>query len=182
MHHVQQSGNPVNRSASTPQESRIVASNLAPSKQGKAEQYVEPAQNTRLQRLIDDGAVYVPQALNSSQFATLHALLNRILAQDINCAQLASRLDAALANGNVGSLCSTARRLLAVDYLLGLDELDTMARKLTGFAFADLTHEIQDAMLDLIAARELTARKLDLSLWLDDLHSNTAASLALAAK
>ena len=182
MHHVQQTGNPLNLSASTHQESRIVAFNLEPIRMGTAEQYAEPAENTRLQRLIDDGAVYVPQALNPSQFATLHALLDRILAQGVDSAQLASRLDTALANGNADSLCFSAPRLLAVDYQLGLDELDTMSRNLTVFAFADLTPEIQDAMLDLIAARNLTARKLDLSLWLDDLHSNTAASLALAAQ
>jgi hypothetical protein len=159
-----------------------VASNLEPAKPGKAEQYIEPAQNTRLQRLIDDGAVYVPQALNPSQFASLKALLDRILAHDVNSAQLASRLDTALADGTSASLCFSGPRLFAFDYQLGLDELDAMARKITGFAFADLTPEIQDAMLDLIADRDLTARKLDLSLWLDDLHSNTAASLALAAR
>jgi hypothetical protein len=182
MHRVQQTGNPRNLSASTYQESRIVAINLEPARMGNADQYVEPTQNTRLQRLIDDGAVYVPQTLNPSQFATLHALLDRILAHDVNSAQLASRLDSALANGAADNLCFSAPRLLAVDYQLGLDELDTMSRKLTVFAFADLTPEIQDAMLDLIAARDLTARKLDLSLWLDDLHSNTAASLSLAAE
>jgi hypothetical protein len=159
-----------------------VAYNLEPVSVGNVKQYIEPTHNTRLQRLIDDGAVYVPQALNPSQFATLHALLDRILDHDINTAHLASRLDAALANGSADSLCFSAPRLLPVDYQLGLDELDTMSRKLTVFAFADLTPEIQDAMLDLIAARDLTARRLDLSLWLDDLHSNTAASLALAAE
>ena len=182
MHHVQHTGNPRTLSASTYQESRIVAYNLEPVSVGNVKQYIEPTQDTRLQRLIDDGAVYVPQALNPSQFATLHALLDRILAHDVNSAQLASRLDAALANGNADSLRFCAPRLLAVDYQLGLDELDTMSRKLTVFAFADLTPEIQDAMLDLIAARDLTARKLDLSVWLEDLHSNTAASLALAAE
>jgi hypothetical protein len=182
MHHVQQTGNPRNLSASNYQESRIVAYNLEPVSVGNVKQYIEPTQDTRLQRLIDDGAVYVPQALNPSQFATLHALLDRILAQGVNSAQLASRLDTALANGAADSLCFSAPRLLAVDYQLGLDELDTMSRKLTVFAFADLTPEIQDVMLDLIAARDLTARKLDLSLWLDDLHSNTAASLALATE
>jgi hypothetical protein len=157
-----------------------VAINLQPARPGNAEQYAEPLPNTRLQRLIDEGAVYVPQALSSSQFATLHALLDRILASDINSAQLAARLDAALANGEADSLCFTAPRLLAVNYQLGLDELDTLARTLTAFPFADLTLEIQDAMLDLVAGRDLTTRKLDLSLWLADLHSNTAASLALA--
>ena len=153
--------------------------NLEPAKLGNAEQYAEPAQNTRLQSLIDDGTIYVPQALSPSQFATLHALLDRILAYDVNSAQLAARLDAALASGAADSLCFTAPR--TVDYQLGLDELDTMARNFTAFAFAELTPEIQDAMLGMVAAKDLTARKLDLSLWLDDLHRNTAASLALAA-
>ena len=160
----------------------MVAYNLEPVRTGNAEQYREPPQNTRLQRLIDDGAVYVPQALNPSQFATLHALLDRILAHDVDSARLAGRLDAALADGTADDLCFTAPRLLAVDYQLGLDELDTLARTVTAFAFADLTPEIQDAMLGLVAAKDLTARRLDLSLWLGDLHSNTAASLALAAE
>jgi hypothetical protein len=181
MHHVEPTGKLLNLSARNHQEGRIVPINLEPAKLGNLEHYFEPLQSTRLQRLIDDGAVYVPQALTPSQFATLHALLDRILTHGINSAYFAASLDAALANGTADALCFTAPRLLAVDYQLGLDELDTMARTVTAFAFADLTPEIQDVMLDLIADRDLTTRKLDLSLWLDDLNSNTAASLALAA-
>jgi hypothetical protein len=180
MHDVEHTGQPHNPSASNHQESRIVAINLEPARVGNAEQYYEPIQNTRLQRLVDEGAVYVPQALNPSQFATLHALLDRLVTRNVNSAHLAARLDAALANGTADSLSFTAPSLLAFDYQLGLDELDTMSRTLTCFPFAELTPEIQDAMLGLVAAKDLTTRKLDLSLWLGDLHSNTTASLALA--
>jgi hypothetical protein len=180
MQHVEQTGKPTNPSASNHQESRIVAINLESVRLCNVEQYFEPLQNSRLQRLVDEGAVYVPQVLNPSQFATLHAVLDCILGHDFNAAHLASHLDAALANGTADSLCFAAPRLRAVDYQLGLDELDTMARNITAFPFADLTPEIQDAMVGLIAARDLTTRKLDLSLWLDDLHSHTVASLALA--
>jgi hypothetical protein len=182
MQSVEHTGKPLNPSTSNHEESRIVAINLEPARLGNAEQYIEPLQSSRLQRLIDDGAVYVPQALNPSQFATLHALLDRILTHDVNSARIASRLDAALANGTPDDLSFTAPRLLAVDYQLGLDELDTMARTLTCFPFAELTPEIQDAMLGLVTAKDLITRKLDLSLWLGDLHHNTAVSLALAAE
>jgi hypothetical protein len=180
MQNVEHTGNSLNPPATNPQESRNVAINLELAKLGTAEQYIASLPNTRLQRLIDEGAVYVPQALNPSQFATLHALLDRILTRDVNPAHLAARLDAALAAETDDSLSSPCPRLLAVDYQLGLDELDTMARTLTAFSFAALTPEIQDAMLGLVAAKDLTTRKLDLSLWLGDLHCNTAASLALA--
>jgi hypothetical protein len=180
MQNVEHTVEPLNPSKSNRQESRIVATNLESARLGTAEQYIEPLQSTRLQRLIDEGAVYVPQALNPSQFATLHALLDRILARNVNSAHLAARLDASLANDTPDTLSFTAPRLLAVNYQLGLDELDTMARTLTCFPFAELTPEIQDAMLGMVAAKDLTTRKLDLSLWLGDLHINTAASLALA--
>jgi hypothetical protein len=156
-----------------------VSINLEPVKLGNAEQYIEPLQSTSLQRLVDEGAVYVPQALNAAQFATLHALLDRVLLHDVNTAHLAARLDAALANGAADSLSFTAPHFHAFDYQLGLDELDIMARLRAGFAFAELTPEIQDAMLGLVASKDLTSRKLDLALWIDDLRHNTAASLAL---
>lgn len=116
-------------------------------------------QGTRLQHLIDTGAVYIPQALTSSQFLTLRGLLNRIAPHAPNPA---TRIDDALANGNRSR--STSSNFVAFDYQLGLDELDTLARTRTGFAFADLTHELQDAMISLIATRDLTTRRLDLSL------------------
>jgi len=159
-----------------------VPTNLEHVKQGNAEQYIEHIPNSRLQRLVDEGAVYAPRALNPSQFDTLHALLECVALHSVNSARLAARLDAALANGAADSLCFTAPHLLAFDYQLGLDELDTMARTRTGFAFAELTPEIQDAMLGLVATKDLTSRKLDLALWIEDLRHNTAANLALPVK
>src|ERR1700677_53331 len=97
MQNVEHTGNSLNPPATNPQESRNVAINLELAKLGTAEQYIASLPNTRLQRLIDEGAVYVPQALNPSQFATLHALLDRIRARDVIPAHLAARLDAALA-------------------------------------------------------------------------------------
>jgi hypothetical protein len=182
MEAVEQVSKPLSRSTGNHKESCIVAINLEPAKLGNAEQYIESVPNTRLQRLVDEGAVYAPQALNPSQFVTLHALLERILTRDVNPAQLAARLDAALANGTADGMCFAVPHPLAFDYQLGLDELDTMARTTTGFAFAELTPEIQDAMLGLVAAKDLTTRNLDLSLWLDDLRHNTAASLALSVE
>jgi hypothetical protein len=45
------------------------------------------------------------------------------------------------------------------------------------YAFAELPTEIQDAVLSLIATRDLTTRKLDLALWLEALHTTAAAAL-----
>lgn len=146
----------------------------------------EPA-NTLLQRLIDEGTVYIPQALTASQFSTLNALLHRLISHpethsethpetrsearpEINPAHLTARLDRDLASGTPASLAPRFRA-----YPLGLDELDTLARTHAGFPFADLPSELQDAMLDLIAAGDLTTSKLNLALWLEDLRSTTTS-------
>lgn len=140
----------------------------------------ESARSTSLARLVDEGAVYVPQVLTGAQFATLRALLNRTLADDVDSATLAASLEGALAKEDCRSYGFSARpapslRMRAFDYKLGLDELDSIARTRAGFAFSDLTTEIQDAMLDLIASRDLTTRKLDLALWLSDLPRHAEA-------
>ncbi len=64
----------------------------------------------------------------------------------------------------------------AVNYSLGLDELDTIARTRTSYAFAELPDEIQDAILGLIRTGDLTSRELDLAGWLDQLYALAAAS------
>jgi hypothetical protein len=154
------------------QESRIVAIGAHQQNFTQSPHLTQPSPSPRLQRLIDNGAVYVAQNLSSAQFATLQAIASLVLRR--NPEHLAARLDAALA------ATSEARPFaqpppLAFDYQLGLDELDTIARTRTGYAFAELPAEIQDAILGLIATRDLTTRKLDLALWLQDLHSTAAA-------
>jgi Gluconate 2-dehydrogenase subunit 3 len=134
----------------------------------------EPAPNLRLQQLIDNGAVYIAKNLSPSQFATLQAIAPLVLQPKSK--YLAAHLDAALATSTAETLPSAPPSPLALDYRLGLDELDTIARTRTGYAFAELPTEIQDAILGLIATRDLTTRKLDLALWLEDLHSNAAAA------
>jgi hypothetical protein len=135
----------------------------------------EPAPSPRLRQLIDSGAVYVAQNLSHSQFATLQAIAALILRPKSK--RLAARIDAALTTSVRETLPQAPPPPLAVDYQLGLDELDTIARTRTGYAFAELSTEIQDAILGLIATRDLTTRKLDLALWLEDLHTNAAATL-----
>jgi hypothetical protein len=135
----------------------------------------EPAPSLRLQQLIDRGAVYVAQNLSHSQFATLQAIAALILRPKSK--RLAARIDAALTTSASEALPLAPPPPLSVDYQLGLDELDTISRTRTGYAFAELPAEIQDAILGLIATRDLTTRKLDLALWLEDLHSNAAAAL-----
>ena len=135
----------------------------------------EPAPSLRLQQLIDNGAVYVAQNLSQAQFATLQAIAALVLRPKSK--RLAARIDAALAANASETLPLAAPPPLAFDYQLGLDELDTIARTRTGYAFAELPTEIQDAILGLIATRDLTTRKLDLALWLEDLHITAAAAL-----
>jgi hypothetical protein len=130
----------------------------------------EPTPSLRLQQLIDNGTIYVAQNLSPSQFATLQAIASLVLRPSAK--NLAAHLDAALATNTREAI--PTRGPLAFDYHLGLDELDTLARTRTGYPFAELPAEIQDAILNLIATRDLTTRKLDLALWLQDLHSNAA--------
>jgi hypothetical protein len=131
----------------------------------------EPAPSLRLQQLIDNGTVYVAQNLSPSQFATLQAIAPLVLQP--RSKYFAAHLDAALA-ATSNETESFHPLPLAFDYQLGLDELDTIARTHTGYAFAELPTEIQDAILGLIATRDLTTRKLDLALWLEDLHLTAA--------
>jgi hypothetical protein len=135
----------------------------------------EPAPSLRLQQLIDNGAVYVAQNLSPAQFATLQAIAALVLRPWSK--RLAAQLDAALTTSFNEALPLAPPPPLAFDYQLGLDELDTIARTRTGYAFAELPTEIQDAILSLIATRDLTTRKLDLALWLEDLHITAAAAL-----
>jgi hypothetical protein len=154
------------------QENRIVAigaqyQNFLPSRCVS-----EPAPSLRLQQLIDNGAIYVARNLSPTQFATLQAIAAVIFRP--NTKNLAALLDAALAPSISEAPPFAPPPPVAFDYQLGLDELDTIARTRTGFPFAELSPEIQDAILNLIATRDLTTRKLDLALWLEDLHLSAA--------
>jgi hypothetical protein len=133
----------------------------------------EPSSSLRLQQLIDTGTVYVAQNLSPTQFATLQAIAALILRPSAK--NFAAHIDATLSTASQARTFSQ-RRPLTFDWQLGLNELDIIARTHTGYSFADLPTEIQDALLGLIASRDLTTRKLDLALWLEDLHTNAAAS------
>jgi hypothetical protein len=135
----------------------------------------EPAPSIRLQQLIDNGTVYVTQSLSPLQFATLQAVAALRLRS--NAKYLAAHIDATLANGSSEALPFNPQSFLAFDYQLGLDELDFLTRIRTGYAFVELSPDLQDAILNLIASRDLTTRKLDLARWLEDLHANAAAVL-----
>lgn len=133
----------------------------------------EPTPSLRLQQLIDNGTVYVAQNLSPSQFATLQAIAPLI--RQPKSKYLAARVDASLSLCADEALHFDPLPPLAFDYQLGLDELDTITRTRTGYAFAELPAELQDAILGLISTRDLTTGKLDLALWLEDLHSSAAA-------
>lgn len=131
----------------------------------------EPASCSRLQQLIDTGTIYVAQNLTLTQFATLQAIASLIFHP--RGKNVAARIDATLST-SAEARTFARRPALIFDFQLGLDELDTIARTRTGYAFAELPDEIQDAILGLIASRDLTTRKLDLALWLEDLRTNAA--------
>lgn len=132
-----------------------------------------PAENTSLERPADQDARYVPHSLSIPQFTTLYAVLKRMISRLHEAiappSQVATGLDASLAGGMSSPLAPVAQA-----YPLGLDELDELARTRTGYSFADLTPELQDVVLDLVAAGDLTTGKLDLAIWLEDLRSRTA--------
>jgi hypothetical protein len=157
------------------QESRIVAISTEHQHFVQSRPVAEPAPSLRLQQLIDNGTVYVAQNLSHSQFATLQAIAGRVFKRH-NPKHVAAHLDAALAS-NSREASPYNPPYLAFDYQLGLDELDTIARTRTGYPFAELPDEIQDAILSLITTHDLTSRSLDMALWLEDLQSNVATTL-----
>ncbi|WP_158942388.1 hypothetical protein [Granulicella sp. S190] len=136
----------------------------------------DPSPTVWLKRLVDNGTLYVPQNLTLAQFATLQAIT--LLLSYPGSHYAASRLDACLATSAGNAEPDAPPPPIAFDYHLGLDELETITRTRTGYSFAELTSDLQDAILSLIATRDLTTRKLDLALWLEHLHIQT---LALAA-
>lgn len=137
-----------------------------------ADQAAGPKQVTPIERPADKDASYVPHSLSVPQFATLYAVLRRMISRLHEAiaapSHVAVELDTDLAGDPGAAQVSDAKA-----YPLGLDELDELARSRTGYAFADLTPELQDVVLDMIADGDLTTGKLDLALWLEGLRSHT---------
>jgi len=133
----------------------------------------EPTGSPLIQRLVDEGAVYVPQAFTSLQFATLSALFQRLPGPANEHSYLAAELDRDLIGRD-----DTSRSMTCA---LGLDELDALSCTRAGYAFAELTPEIQDAMLELVEAGNLTSVKLNLAAWLEELR-HWAADSSVAAR
>jgi len=140
----------------------------------------EPPRNTFLQRLVDEGAIYVPQSMSVPQFATLYAVLKRLTSRqngDVDSTtSFVEAIDASLVGAD-----TTARQTWSSALRLGLDELDTLARTRAGYAFAELTYELQDIVLDLITAGALSAKTVNLASWLDELRYSALANLAVTA-
>jgi hypothetical protein len=154
------------------QENRIVAIGVENPNSISPYRSAEPPSGLRLRRLIDTGTIYVAQNLTPSQFATLQAIASLILHSGGR--NVAASLDATLST-SAQARTFARRPPLIFDFQLGLDELDTITRTRTGYAFAELPEELQDAILDLIDSRDLTTRKLDLALWLEHLRTSAAA-------
>jgi hypothetical protein len=121
----------------------------------------------RLEELIDSGTLYVARDLTVPQLATLQAIASRIIGTR-HRKRAGAPVDSTLARG-VGEIPA------AVNYPLGLDELDTIARTRTSYAFAELPDEIQDAILGLITTGDLISGELDLAVWLEQLYVVAAA-------
>jgi hypothetical protein len=158
------------------QERRIVAINTEQMTVAPLRRTTDPLPTIWLKRLIDSGTLYIPQNLNPTQFATLQAIT--LLLSHPGSRYAASRLDACLATSASEAEPDSPAPPIAFDYRLGLDELETITRTRTGYSFTELPAELQDAILSLIATRDLTTRKIDLARWLEDLQTQT---LALAA-
>jgi hypothetical protein len=158
------------------QESRIVAIYADQLTATPLRRTTDPSPTVWLKRLIDSGTLYIPQNLNPTQFATLQAIT--LLLSHPGSHYAASRLDASLVTSASEASPDAPAPPIAFDYRLGLDEIETITRTRTGYSFIELPAELQDAILSLIATRDLTTRKLDLARWLEDLHTDT---LALAA-
>jgi len=158
------------------QESRIVAMTVDQLTRTPLRRITDPSPTVWLKRLIDSGTLYIPQNLNPGQFAILQAIT--LLLSHSGSHYAASRLDASLTLSAGEAESDSSAPPIAFDYRLGLDELETITRTRTGYGFTELTTDLQDAILSLIATRDITTRKLDLARWLEDLHAQT---LALAA-
>lgn len=141
-------------------------------KLSQSDRAAEPKPITILESLADKDASYKPHALSMPQFATLYAVLKRLISRLHEAIAAPSHLAVGL-DTNLAGVGTSALMAEGEEYPLGLDEIDEIARSRTGYAFADLTAELQDAMLDLIADGDLTTGKLDLARWLEELRSHT---------
>ncbi|WP_433966944.1 gluconate 2-dehydrogenase subunit 3 family protein [Tunturiibacter gelidiferens] len=158
------------------QESRIVAINTEQVTVAPSRRITAPSPTIWLKRLIDSGTLYIPQNLNPTQFATLQAIT--LLLSHPFSQYTASRIDASMVTSISRFEPDAPLPPVTFDYRLGLDELETITRTRTGYSFTELHTDLQDAILSLVASRDLTSRKLDLACWLEDLQTHT---LALAA-
>ena len=136
-----------------------------------ADQAAGQKQITPQERPADKDASYVPHSLSMPQFATLYAVLRRMISRLHEAIAAPSHVAVEL-DADLAADAGAAQVPDAEAYPLGLDELDELARSRTGYAFADLTPELQDVVLDMIADGDLTTGKLDLALWLEELRSH----------
>lgn len=122
------------------------------------------------EQVEDADARYVPHALSEGQFTTLYAVVKRMISRLHEAiaapSHVATGLDASLVSRGTAPADAKA-------YPLGLDALDELARTNTGYSFAELTPELQDILLDMIAEGDLTAGDINLAAWLDGLKIET---------
>ncbi|GGA69813.1 hypothetical protein GCM10011507_21700 [Edaphobacter acidisoli] len=134
---------------------------------------ITPMQDSLSGRTADADAQYVPHSMSVAQFTTLYAVVKRMISRLHEAiaapSHVATGLDASLAREGNSSAPANAET-----YPLGLDALDELARTRTGFSFAELSPELQDVVLDMIASGDLTAGGLDLAEWLKGLNSHAA--------
>ena len=136
----------------------------------------KPTQESVSGSTADADAQYFPHSLSLGQFATLYAVVKRMISRLHEAiaapSHVATGLDASLAREGTEPAPADA----AV-YPVGLDALEEMARTRTGFSFAELSPELQDVLLDMIASHDLTTGEVDLAEWLDGLKSHAAEAV-----
>lgn len=137
---------------------------------------IKPAQDALSGQTADADAQYFPHSLSVGQFTTLYAVVKRMISRLHEAiaapSHVATGLDASLASE--GSHPAPAD---AEVYPLGLDALDELARTRTGFSFAELSPELQDVLMDMIASGDLASGEVDLAEWLEGLKSHAAETV-----
>ncbi len=128
-----------------------------------------------LARAQPDAPDYRPAALTGDEFATLRAVVARVVPQrDAARIDLAARIDGVLAAGEGDGWRFALLPPDAQAYQAGLGTLDAAARERHGQGFAQLDGERQDEMLRQVAAGQL-AGLLDaarMRLWFEDVRSD----------
>ncbi len=128
-------------------------------------------QTVLLDRLVPDGLNYEPLVLSPDEFATLRAVLDRVVPQGDCKIDLAAGLDKTLAEAKGDGWRYAILPSDLEAYRIGLKLLSEFSAKLSAVPFFRLSHGAQDSLLNAITCGRLCSPKLDLKLWFEDLRA-----------